>query len=49
MNVTIILAETDPMTLTLDGYRNWRYTPGWIVTNRIVFPRGLAAFVSKSA
>jgi hypothetical protein len=40
MTATVILAETDPPTITLTAHRQLRWTPGWITTNRIVFPRG---------
>ena len=30
MTYQIITAETDPMTLTLSGYRMTRFVPGWV-------------------
>jgi hypothetical protein len=39
MTITVITAATDPPTFSLSAYRDLRWTPGWIITNRIVFPR----------
>jgi hypothetical protein len=39
MKYTLTLPTTDPASVTLSGYRQARFVRGWIVTNRIVFPR----------
>lgn len=39
MTATAIFPETDPVSFTITAHRQPCWTPGWITTNRIVFPR----------
>ena len=37
MKATVITHATDPVTITLSGYRQLRWTPGWTIEITIKF------------
>jgi hypothetical protein len=39
MQHTVTTSQSDPLTITMSGYRHPKFAPGWITTHLFVMPR----------